>query len=103
MKRFIWDAEAEHTLDNLVSIFPDVVRGRWRHRIRYNAEKISAYQEKERIDENIFWQSVYEVLPLGYEPLILRYKDPARLQEEMKQSKSQEETPPGQEPLIFNR
>jgi len=93
----------ENTLDSLVSIFPDVVRERWRERIRYNTEKIAAYQRTERINEDIFWQSVYEVLPLGYEPLILRHKDPERLRQEMQQSRNQEETPPGQEPLILSR
>jgi NAD(P)H-dependent FMN reductase len=103
MKKFIWDLEIERTLDSLISIFPDVVRERWWQRIRYNAEKISAYQEKERIDKDIFWQSVYEILPLGYEPLILRYKDPKKLQEEAKQSKEQEGILAGEEPLILSR
>jgi hypothetical protein len=96
MKRFIWDVNLENTLDSLLSIFPEVVRERWRQRICYNAEKIAAYQGKESINGDIFWQSVYEVLPLGYEPLILRHKDPERLQQEMRlREKSRSSSPAG--------
>jgi hypothetical protein len=63
--KYDWDADVEGALAKRVSIFPEVVRERWRQRIAYNAEKIAAYKGTRTISFDIFWQSAYEVLPGG--------------------------------------
>ncbi len=103
MKKYDWDAHVEGALAKMMSIFPEVVRERSRQRIVYNAEKIAAHQGTHTISFDIFWQSAYEVLPGGYDPLLLREKDPEKMKEEGRKSRAQEEIPPGEEPVALNR
>ena len=75
MDRLQWQAGLMEKTDALCEIFPAVIRSRWRQRLIYNAEKIAAYEGSSAVTDDIFWRSVYEVFPGGYEPLILRVKD----------------------------
>ena len=69
----------------------------------YNSEKIAAYKGSSQVTEDIFWRSVYEVFPGGYEPLILKIKDPEKLKADLLQSRNQENLEPGTEPVQFTR
>ncbi len=99
MKTFTWQEGLGEKLDQLCAVFPEVIRSRWKDRLVYNTEKIAAYEDSGAITSDIFWRSVYEVLPGGYEPLILRVREPERIKADMAQSRAQEEIAPGDEPV----
>jgi hypothetical protein len=90
-------------VDALCEIFPPVIKNRWRDRLIYNSEKIAYYEGSTKVTEDIFWRSVYEVFPGGYDPLILNVKDPEKMKAEMLSSKNQEEMEPGTEPVKITR
>ncbi len=103
MNRIQWQDGLWHKINALCEIFPAVIRDRWQERLRYNAEKIAAYEGSAQVTEDIFWRSVYEVFPGGYEPLILKIKDPAKLKADMIASREQENLEPGAEPVKLTR
>ncbi len=103
MNRFQWTDGILDKLEALCAIFPPVIKDRWRNRLRYNSEKIAAYEGSTMVTEDIFWRSVYEVLPGGYEPLILRTKDPEKMKSYMIASRDQENLEPGTEPVKITR
>lgn len=103
MKRFTWDAEPEEKLEALCGFLPPILQGRWKERFIRCAERIVAYDGGTVVTADIFWDAVYEVLPGGYEPLILRFKDPERLKADMLSSRSQEDMQPGTEPVRMVR
>ena len=79
MNKFQWQDGLMEKIESLCAIFPPVIKNRWRDRLMYNSEKIAAYNGSSQVTEDIFWRSVYEVFPGGYEPLILKIKDPEKL------------------------
>ncbi len=102
-KKVVWQDGIVEKIDLLCEIFPPVIRHRWKSRLIYNTEKVALYEGSPRVTEDIFWRSVYEVLPTGYEPLILKIKDPERLKADMLSSRNQEEIEPGAEPVKMIR
>jgi len=103
MKKLKWQEGIVEKVDALCEVFPAVIRDRWRERLIYNTEKVAAYEGSSLVTEEIFWRSVYEVFPGGYEPLILKVKDPERLKADMLSSKNQESMEPGMEPVKIIR
>lgn len=103
MNRLPWQNGLGQKINALCEIFPAVIRDRWQERVRYNAEKIATYEGSAQVTEDILWRSVYEVFPGGYEPLILKVKDPARLKADMIASREQEHLEPGDEPVKLTR
>ncbi len=103
MNKFQWQDGLMEKIESLCAIFPPVIKNRWRDRLMYNSEKIAAYNGSSQVTEDIFWRSVYEVFPGGYEPLILRIKDPEKLKADMLQSRNQENLAPGTEPVQLTR
>jgi len=103
MKKIAWQDGIVEKVDALCKVFPPVIRDRWRERLIYNSEKIALYEGSLQVTEDIFWRSVYEVFPGGYEPLILKVKDPERLKADMFSSKDQESMEPGKEPVKIIR
>lgn len=103
MDRLQWQAGLMEKTDALCEIFPAVIRNRWRQRLIYNAEKIAAYEGSSAVTDDIFWRSVYEVFPGGYEPLILRVKDLEAMKAYAASSRDQENIEPGAEPLTITR
>jgi NAD(P)H-dependent FMN reductase len=103
MKQIAWQDGLPEMIEKLCAVFPTVVKGRWKSRLRTNAEKIAAYEEAAAVNDDIFWRAVYEVFPGGYEPLILSGKDPARMRAEVAASKAQEDLEPGAEPVVLAR
>lgn len=103
MKQLEWQDGIMETMDALCEIFPPVINHRWRERLIYNSEKIAAYEGSSSVTADIFWKSVYEVFPGGYEPLILKVKDPDRLKADMISSRGQENMEPGTEPVNMIR
>jgi len=103
MNKFQWQEGLLQKIDALCEIFPAVIRNRWQDRLKYNSEKIAAYEGSSLVTEDIFWRSVYEVFPGGYEPLILKVKDPAKLKADMITSREQENLEPGTEPVKITR
>ena len=103
MKKIEWQDGIMEKIDALCEIFPPVIKNRWRDRLIYNSEKIAAYEGSSSVTGEIFWRSVYEVFPGGYEPLILMVRDPDRLKADMISSKGQENLEPGTEPVKITR
>lgn len=103
MDRLQWQAGLMEKTDALCEIFPAIIRTRWRQRLIYNAEKIAAYEGSSAVTDDIFWRSVYEVFPGGYEPLILRVKDLEAMKAYAASSRDQENIEPGAEPLTITR
>lgn len=103
MKKLEWQDGIMEKIDALCEIFPPVIKNRWRDRLIYNSEKIAAYEDSSSVTGEIFWRSVYEVFPGGYEPLILMVKDPDRLKADMISSRGQENLEPGTEPVKITR
>lgn len=103
MKQLEWQDGIMETMDALCEIFPPVIKNRWKDRLIYNSEKIAAYEDSNSVTADIFWRSVYEVFPGGYEPLILKVKNPDRLKADMTSSRSQENMEPGTEPVKITR
>lgn len=103
MNRLQWQAGLMEKTDALCEIFPAVIRNRWRQRLIYNTEKIAAYEGSSAVTNDIFWRSVYEVFPGGYEPLILRVKDIETMKVYAAASRDQENIEPGAEPLTITR
>ncbi|MCX5896347.1 MAG: flavodoxin family protein [Proteobacteria bacterium] len=103
MNKFQWQDGLMEKIELLCAIFPSVIKNRWRDRLIYNSEKIAAYKGSSQVTEDIFWRSVYEVFPGGYEPLILKIKDPEKLKADMLQSRNQENLEPGTEPVQLTR
>ena len=103
MGKFEWQEGLKEKIDALCAIFPPIIKDRWRNRLIYNAEKISAYEGSASVTADIFWRSVGEVFPGGYEPLILQVKDPEKLKAAMLSSKDQENMEPGKEPVTITR
>jgi len=103
VKKLEWQDGIMEKIDALCEIFPSVIKNRWRDRLIYNSEKIAAYEGSSSVTGEIFWRSVYEVFPGGYEPLILKVKDPDRLKAEMVSSRDQENIEPGTEPVKITR
>ncbi len=101
--KYVWQDGIFEKVDALCEIFPPVIKDRWKDRIIYNSEKIAAYEESKTVTEEIFWRSVYEIFPGGYEPLILRIKDPEGLKQDMISSRKQEDIEPGTEPVHITR
>ena len=99
MKKLEWQDGIIKKVDALCKIFPSVISDRWRERLIYNSEKIACYEGSPKVTEDIFWRSVYEVFPGGYDPLILSVKDPEKMKAEVLSSKNQEELEPGTEPV----
>ena len=99
MKKLAWQDGIMEKIDALCEIFPPVIKNRWRDRLIYNSEKIAAYEGSSSVTGEIFWRSVYEVFPGGYDPLILSVKEPEKMKAEMLSSKNQEEIEPGTEPV----
>jgi hypothetical protein len=103
MNRFQWQDGIMDKVEALCAIFPPVIKNRWRERLIYNTEKITAYEGASTVTEDIFWRSVYEVFPGGYEPLILKVKDPVKLKADVIASREQEHLEPGTEPVKLTR
>lgn len=103
MNRIPWQDGLSGLVDRLCAVFPPVIKARWESRLRYNAEKIAAFEEAPVVNDDIFWRAVYEVFPGGYEPLILSVKEPERMRAEVAASKAQEDIAPGAEPLVLTR
>ena len=103
MKKLEWQDGIMETIDALCEIFPPVIKNRWRDRLIYNSEKIAVYEDSSSVTGDIFWRSVYEVFPGGYEPLILKVKDPDRLKADIISSRGQENLEPGTEPVKITR
>jgi hypothetical protein len=103
MKKIEWQADLMKKIDALCEIFPPVIKNRWRERLIYNSEKIAAYQDSTMVTEDIFWKSVYEVFPGGYEPLIIMVRDPEGWKEYSMKARNQEELEPGTEPIEIIR
>jgi len=103
MKPGLWNDALIHTIDTLCGMFPPLIQDRWKQRLIYNAEKIAAYEAAPVISDDIFWRAVYEVFPGGYEPLILRTKDPQKLKADVAAARAQEELEPGTEPVRITR
>jgi multimeric flavodoxin WrbA len=103
MKTRQWLDAPSQKLEALCAFFPPIIRDRWVRRLVYNSEKIAAYESVTAVTEDIFWRAVYEVFPWGYEPLILRIKDMPRLQADVAASRTQEDLPPGSEPVHLLR
>ena len=99
MKKLEWQDGIIKKVDALCKVFPPVISDRWRERLIYNSEKIACYEGSPKVTEDIFWRSVYEVFPGGYDPLILRVRDPEKMKAEVLSSKNQEEIEPGTEPV----
>ena len=53
--------------------------------------------------EEILWRSVSEIFPGGFDPLVLKIKDPEKLKADMLSSRNQEEMEPGTEPVTITR
>lgn len=103
MRKLKWQDGIAEKIEALCSIFPQVIKGRWRDRLVYNSEKIATYEGSSIVTEDIFWRSVYEVFPGGYEPLILSVKDPETMKSYVAASRDQENIEPGAEPLKIIR
>jgi multimeric flavodoxin WrbA len=103
MKKMQWQDGVMEKVDALCEIFPDVIKNRWRDRLIYNSEKIASYEGSPEVTEEIFWRSVYEVFPGGYDPLIVSVKNPGKMKAEVLLSKNQEELEPGTEPVEIVR
>jgi len=103
MKTRKWDDDPAKKLEALCVFFPEVIQNRWKERLICSAERIAAYEGSETVSEDIFWRAVYEVFPGGYEPLILRTKDPDALKADMRSSRTQEDISPGAEPVQLKR
>ncbi len=103
MKKLDWNDGLMEKIDSLCEIFPEVIKGRWKERLIYNSEKIAFYEGSPIVTDEIFWKSVCEVFPGGYEPLILKIKDPEKLKAEMLSSRNQEGLEPGAEPVKITR
>ena len=103
MKKLDWNDGLMEKIDSLCQIFPEIIKGRWKERLIYNSEKIAFYEGSPIVTDDIFWKSVYEVFPGGYEPLILKIKDPEKLKSEMLSSRNQEGLDPGTEPVKITR
>ncbi len=103
MKIIAWQDGLPEMVDKLCAVFPSVIKGRWKGRLKTSAERIAAYEESQVVTDDIFWRAVYEVFPGGYEPLILSGKDPARMRAEVAASKAQEDLEPGAEPVAITR
>ena len=102
-KTMNWEDGLMEKIDALCAIFPDVIKHRWKNRLIYNSEKMAAYEGAFAVKEELFWRSVYEVLPGGYEPLILKVKDLEKLKADMLSSRNQENLEPGTEPVTITR
>jgi len=103
VKKLEWQDGIMEKIDALCEIFPPVIKNRWRDRLIYNSEKIAVYEDSSSVTGDIFWRSVYEVFPGGYEPLILKVKDPDRLKADIISSRGQENLEPGTEPVKITR
>ena len=103
MEKFEWQKGLKEKIDALCAIFPPVVKDRWKNRLIYNTEKLAAYEGLTSVTDDLFWRSVTEVFPGGYEPLILKVKDPSKLKEVRISSKEQESMEPGKEPVTITR
>jgi len=103
MRPEVWNDALIHTIDTVCGMFPPLIQDRWKQRLIYNAEKIAVYEGAAGITEDIFWRAVYEVFPGGYEPLILRTKDPQKLKADVAAARAQEELEPGPEPVRIRR
>ncbi|MCX8044510.1 MAG: flavodoxin family protein [Desulfobacterota bacterium] len=98
-RKYPWADDSEEVLIKLCAFFPEVIRERWVERIVLTAERIAAYNSRERVDQDVFWQAVSEVFPGGYDPLVLQIKDMDRLRAEMAAARAQEDLAPGSEPV----
>jgi multimeric flavodoxin WrbA len=103
MHKIEWKEGLQEKTEALCEIFPDIIKKRWKDRLIYNSEKIAAYEGSAIVNENIFWKAVYEVFPGGYEPLILKIKNPEKLKADMVSSRNQENIEPGKEPVMITR
>ena len=103
MKKLEWQDGIINKVEALCKVFPPVISDRWRERLIYNSEKIACYENSAIVTEDIFWRSVYEVFPGGYEPLILSVRDPEKMKAEVLSSKNQEEIELGKEPVEIIR
>jgi len=103
MRKMEWQKGTKEKVDSLCDIFPPIIKNRWNDRLVYNSEKIAAYEGSALVTEDIFWRSVYEVFPGGYEPLILKVKDSEKLKADMLSSRNQENMEPGTEPVKITR
>jgi hypothetical protein len=103
MKKFEWQEGLKEKIDALCAIFPPVIKDRWKNRLIYNTEKLAAYEGLTVVTDDLFWRSVTEVFPGGYEPLILKVKDPQKLKTTMLSSRDQESMEPGKEPVTITR
>lgn len=103
MEKFEWQDGLKEKIDALCAIFPPVIKERWKNKLIYNTEKLTAYEGLTSVTDDVFWRSVSEVFPGGYEPLILQVKDPEKLKAAMLSSKDQENMEPGKEPVTITR
>ncbi len=103
MAEVTWKDGLKNSVQSLCAIFPEIIRQKWIDRIVECAERIACRTGSNTIGDDILWKAVYEVLPGGYEPLILRFQDPERLKKEMASSKNQENLAPGTEPVQLTR
>jgi len=103
MKKFTWHDEADAKLEALCGFIPPIMQDRWKQRLILCAERIVAYEGGAKVTADIFWRAVYEFFPGGYEPLILRYKDPERLRADVTAARAQEDLLPGAEPVRMVR
>jgi hypothetical protein len=103
MKKFEWQEGLKEKIDALCAIFPPVIKDRWINRLIYNTEKLASYEGLTAVTNDVFWRSVTEVFPGGFEPLILKVKDPEKLKAAMLSSKEQESMEHGKEPVTITR
>jgi len=98
-----WQNGLQQNIEQLCDVFPALIRQRWKERLVVASERLACYEGAAAVTTDIFWRAVYEVFPGGYEPLILKVRDPEALKADMLSSRSQEDLQPGSELVMLTR
>jgi multimeric flavodoxin WrbA len=94
MKELDWQEEASRTLGEVLTVWPRMTQKLWKERIERQCSLLAGHHGTTAIDKKLLFEALESLLPPSYEPLLLRWKDPAALKRIASSQQSVDEESP---------
>ena len=83
MKELIWEDEAKETLNQILGIWPRIIRPNWKEKIEKSCIRIALVNDKTRITKELVIEAAEDALPKSYEPPLMRVRNPEAFRQKM--------------------
>jgi multimeric flavodoxin WrbA len=86
--------EAKEVMENVLSIFPSVIRESYKTKIMKGVEYLLLKKGLTEVTKDVFLEALEETLLKSFEPVILRFKDPQKISDMVASQKEVDEKNP---------